>query len=133
MPAVLEASKLGSKAAKAGFDWPDAGGLLEKLAEETEEVRAEIGGSNQDALELEVGDLLFTAVNLARHLQIDPENALRRTNAKFRQRYAAMEQEAGGSDSFESMNNDQKEALWRRAKEAQPGDRAVQMHAGQEP
>ena len=90
MPALLEASKLGSKAAKAGFDWPDAQGLIAKLAEETQELQAEMVSGDRDALELELGDLLFTAVNLARHLKLDPETALRRTNAKFRRRYEAL-------------------------------------------
>ena len=116
MPALLEATKLGSKAAKAGFDWPDAEGLFAKLAEETEELRAEIGKGNRDALEMEMGDLLFTAVNLARHLGVDPESALRRTNGKFRARYQGMERLAGGEASFEAMGADAKEELWSRAK-----------------
>ena len=116
MPALLEAGKLGSKAAKAGFDWPDASGLFAKLAEETEELRAEVASGDRDALELEMGDLLFTSVNLARHLQIDPETALRRANAKFRQRFGAMEAMAGGSAAFEELTAEGKEALWERAK-----------------
>lgn len=117
MPAMLEASRLGSKAAKAGFDWPNAEGLFEKLAEETAELHAEIAVANMDAIEAEFGDLLFTAVNLARHLGIDPESALRRTNAKFRGRYGAMEQFAGGSDAFEAVSLEGKEALWLQAKQ----------------
>ena len=116
MPALLEAGKLGSKAAKAGFDWPDASGLFAKLAEETGELRAELASGDRDALELEMGDLLFTAVNLARHLQVDPETALRRTNAKFRQRFGAMETMAGGSAAFEELTAERKELLWDRAK-----------------
>ena len=116
MPAILEASKLGSKAAKRGFDWPDARGLFDKLAEETAELHAELATGDRDAIEAEFGDLLFTAVNLARHLGVDPESALRRTNAKFRSRYAAMEQAAGGEDAFEALPLEGKEALWTRAK-----------------
>ena len=116
MPAMLEAAKLGSKAAKAGFDWPDAQGLFEKLEEETAELHAEIASGDQDAAEAEFGDLLFTAVNLARHLGIDPESALRRTNAKFRSRYGAMESIAGGPDIFDTLALERKEALWAEAK-----------------
>lgn len=120
MPAMLEASKLGSKAAKVGFDWPDVDGLFDKLAEETAELRAELGEDRQtERVEEELGDLLFTAVNLARHLRVDPEFALRRTNAKFRQRFAAMEQEAGGRAPMEAMSAEELEQLWSRAKQTQ--------------
>ena len=89
MPAVLEARKLGSRAAKVGFDWPNVEGLFDKLAEETAELRAELAADPQnERVEEELGDLLFTAVNLARHLKVDPELALRKTNAKFRRRFA---------------------------------------------
>ena len=117
MPAMLEARKLGSRAAKVGFDWPNADGLFEKLAEETTELREELtGGVHNERVEEELGDLLFTAVNLARHLKVDPELALRKTNAKFRQRFAAMEQEAGGRAQMEAMPADELERLWSRAK-----------------
>jgi XTP/dITP diphosphohydrolase/ATP diphosphatase len=120
MPAILEASKLGSKAAKVGFDWPSVEGLFDKLAEETEELREELaGGARSERVEEELGDLLFTVVNLARHLRVDPEFALRGTNAKFRQRFAAMEQEAGGRAQMESMSAEQLEVLWDRAKNMQ--------------
>lgn len=122
MPAVLEAARLGGKAAKGGFDWPDAGGLFDKLAEEAAELRAEVERKDLPAMEGELGDLLFTAVNLARHLKLDPESALRRTNSKFRSRYGAMEAMAGGSEAFEALSLAAKDALWNRAKEAeQPG------------
>ena len=72
-----------------------------------------------ERVEEELGDLLFTAVNLARHLRIDPELALRKTNAKFRQRFAAMEQEAGGRTRMEAMSADELEQSWSRAKSSE--------------
>ncbi len=121
MPAMLEAAKLGSKAAKAGFDWPSAEGLFDKLAEETEELRDEVDAGDLDLVEAEFGDVLFTMVNLARHLGLDPESALRRTNAKFRSRYAAMEEMAGGAEVFDGASLDEKEGFWGRVKS---GERA---------
>ena len=122
MPALLEAGKLGSRAAKVGFDWPDTAGLFDKLQEEIAELHAELAypSASQSALaiEAEVGDLLFTAVNLARHLKVDPESALRATNAKFRRRFAAMEFAAGGSDALATCTPPQLESLWDQAKAA---------------
>jgi XTP/dITP diphosphohydrolase/ATP diphosphatase len=118
MPAMLEATKLGSKAAKVGFDWPSADGLFDKLAEETAELHAELARNpGSERVEQEMGDLLFTAVNLARHLKVDPEFALRGTNAKFRRRFAAMEGMAGGRDGLEARTADELEVLWRQAKD----------------
>jgi XTP/dITP diphosphohydrolase/ATP diphosphatase len=120
MPAMLEARKLGSRAAKVGFDWPSVEGLFEKLAEETAELREElVCGAQNERVQDELGDLLFTAVNLARHLKVDPEFALRKTNAKFRQRFAAMEQEAGGRTALETMPPEELEQLWKRAKSSE--------------
>ena len=117
MPAMLEAGKLGSRAAKVGFDWPNAEGLFEKLQEEIAEVKAElVPAGKTEAVEDEVGDLLFTAVNLARHLKVDPESALRRANAKFRARFAEMEQAAGGAAALEGMTAEELDALWVQAK-----------------
>jgi XTP/dITP diphosphohydrolase/ATP diphosphatase len=127
MPATLEARKLGSRAAKVGFDWPSVEGLFEKLAEETAELREELASDAQnERVEEELGDLLFTAVNLARHLRIDPELALRKTNAKFRRRFGAMEQEAGGRTRLEAMSADELEHLWNRARssEKQTGEKS---------
>lgn len=121
MPAMLEATKLGSRAAKVGFDWPDVNGLFDKLAEEIAELRAEIAAPETEArrgerIQDELGDLLFTAVHLARHLHVDPEFALRGTNAKFRERFAVMEQEAGGREGLEKLTAEELEGLWERAK-----------------
>jgi ATP diphosphatase len=116
MPATLEASKLGSRAAKVGFDWPSADGLFDKLAEETAELRAEIDRADTDKIEAEFGDLLFTMMNLARHLKVDAESALRRSNAKFRTRFAAMERVSGGAAQLQAMSADELERLWSEAK-----------------
>ena len=121
MPATLEASKLGSKAAKVGFDWPNADGLFDKLAEETAELRVEIARADTDKIEAEFGDLLFTMMNLARHLKVDAESALRRSNAKFRTRFATMERVSGGAAQMAAMPADELERLWSEAKlEVQP-------------
>ena len=121
LPALLEAAKLGSRAHKSGFDWPDVEGIFAKLEEETEELRQAIhdhppssppGG--QDAIVSEVGDMLFTLVNLARRLQVEPEFALRHTNAKFRRRFAAME--AASPQPLEALSAAQLESLWSQAK-----------------
>jgi XTP/dITP diphosphohydrolase/ATP diphosphatase len=116
MPATLEATKLGSRAAKVGFDWPNVDGLFDKLAEETAELHAEIARSDTDKIEAEFGDLLFTAMNLARHLKVDPESALRRTNAKFRTRFASMERASGGHDQLKALSSEDLESLWTQAK-----------------
>jgi ATP diphosphatase len=118
MPATMEAGKLGSKAAKVGFDWPDASGLFAKVDEEIAELMVEVEARHSQNVEEEFGDLLFTAMNLARHLKVDPESALRRTNAKFRARFAAMEAEAGGAEVLKAMPPEALEDLWARAKVA---------------
>ncbi len=116
MPAILEASKLGSRAAKVGFDWPDPQGLFDKLHEEIAELQAEVSAQQQDAMEDELGDLLFTAVNLARHLHVDPESALRRANAKFRARFTAIEHAAGGPGALSALTPAALDLLWHDAK-----------------
>ena len=118
MSALSEAGKIGSRAAKAGFDWPDVGGVLAKLREETAELESEIGSERHDAIAEELGDLLFTVANLARHCKVDPELALRDANAKFRRRFAAME--AAGAGPLEELSSEQLEALWQRSKGAEP-------------
>ena len=126
LPAMLEAGKLGSRAAKCGFDWPEVEGLFTKLAEETSELREAISNSGsisasqkQHEIEGEVGDLLFTMVNLARRLKVDPEMALRGTNAKFRSRFQAMEKEA--TAPLESLSLETLDELWVSAKKSDVG------------
>ena len=119
MPAVMEAGKLGSRAAKVGFDWPDAEGLFAKLQEEIAELQAETakGSAAQPILlEEELGDLLFTAVNLARHLKVDAESALRAATAKFRRRFRSMEASAGGFDALALLSPGELDRLWSQAK-----------------
>lgn len=120
MPALLEAGKLGARAAKVGFDWPDADGLFAKLEEEIGELRAEIqkdsGSASSVAIEEELGDLMFTVVNLARHLRVDPESALRRSNTKFRRRFVAMEREAKEGGGLAALGPEELDARWRQAK-----------------
>ena len=121
MAGLVEARKLGAKAAKVGFDWPDASGLFDKLDEEIAEVQAELAADAPDAsrVEDEIGDVLFTVTNLARHLQVDPEQALKKANAKFRRRFGAMEHSAGGAAAMRGMGPAALEALWARAKDAE--------------
>ena len=125
MPAVLEAAKLGSRAAKVGFDWPDSDGLFAKLQEEILELKAEVvktDAASRNGVSEELGDLLFTTINLARHLKVDSESALRSTNAKFRRRFATMEASAGGFDAMSALAPAELEVLWKQAKcEGSPG------------
>jgi MazG family protein len=140
MPSLLEASKISSRAAQVGFDWPNVEGLFNKLHEEADELKEElkefpapgprpqgrgvagsgrpvIAGELQIRLEEEVGDLFFVVVNIARYLSVDPESALRKTNRKFRRRFQWMEErlrEAGKSPEQAGM--DELETLWQQAK-----------------
>jgi XTP/dITP diphosphohydrolase/ATP diphosphatase len=122
MPATLEAYKLGSRAAKVGFDWPDSAGLFAKMDEELAEMMVEVEAKHSENVEAEFGDLMFTAMNLARHLKIDAESALRRSNAKFRRRFGAMERSVGGPEGLRSLSPDKLEALWAQAKELEDSE-----------
>jgi MazG family protein len=126
MPALAEAAKLGSKAAKAGFDWPHWRALLPKIAEETAELEAEASSDDparKSAIEAELGDLLFTAVNLGRHLGVDPEMALRSCNLRFRQRFREME--LASAKPLEELSPPELEELWSAAKRKLAGDCTV--------
>jgi XTP/dITP diphosphohydrolase/ATP diphosphatase len=117
MPALAEAAKLGAKAQKAGFDWASWRDLLPKLAEETAELEAEASSDDparKAAVEAELGDLLFTVVNLGRHLGVDAEMALRGCNLRFRERFREMELSA--PRPLESLSPAELEALWAQAK-----------------
>ena len=117
LPALERAQKLQRRAARTGFDWPDIDGPRAKIDEELAELDAE---SEPGAQEEELGDLLFALVNLARHLNIDPEGALRKANRKFEARFRSIEKVPGFSD----LSLDEMEALWTRAKADQAGSSA---------
>ena len=114
LPALMRADKLQRRAAKRGFDWPDTEGPVEKLREEIEEVKEAVTSGTAAEVEGEVGDFLFSAVNLARKLGVDPEVALRGANDKFTRRFNAVEHKA--SAPLETLSLDEMEALWQDAK-----------------
>jgi len=120
LPELTRAFKLQKRAARVGFDWPDAGAVLAKLREELAELEVEIETGDCDAAEDELGDLLFVCTNLARKLDLDPGHALRRSNAKFERRFGAMEVLADGR--LAEMDIDQLEALWQQVKRRSPAD-----------
>lgn len=117
LPGLSRAAKLQRRAARVGFDWPDIEGVLDKIEEEIGELREALRkGDEAHAME-ELGDLLFAQVNLARHLNADPEQALRQTNAKFERRFGYVEQQvnAGGHD-WEQLSLDTLDQWWDEAK-----------------
>jgi XTP/dITP diphosphohydrolase/ATP diphosphatase len=133
MPALAEAAKLGSKAGKAGFDWPTWRELLPKLAEETAELEVEAASKDparKPAVEAELGDLLFTVVNLSRHLQVDAEMALRGCNRRFRERFRQME--LASERPLEELSGDELEALWAGAKKKLAAEEAAALAASAE-
>ncbi len=114
LPALTRAHKLQNRAARVGFDWDAAKGVLDKIKEETDELSTAIEADDADAVEDELGDLLFTAVNLSRKLGHEPESALRRANAKFERRFRRME--ALLERPIEDADMDEMESAWDRAK-----------------
>ena len=117
-PALMRAEKLQKRAARVGFDWPDVAPVLEKVLEELGELKSEIdGGGNSERLREEAGDLLFSCVNVLRHVKVDPEAALRSANAKFERRFRAVEAALAAEDR-QPLDADlaELEALWQRAK-----------------
>src|SRR5580698_2293660 len=117
MPALAEATKLGAKAQKSGFDWPNWRDVLSKLAEETAELEAEaasVDPARKPAVEAELGDLLFTVVHLGRHLGVDAEMALRGCNLRFRERFREME--LASARPLEELTAPELEELWVQAK-----------------
>ncbi len=118
LPGLTRAEKLQKRAARGGFDWPEISQVLDKMSEELRELEAEIdAGASKDRLEDELGDVLFTIANLARHLKLDPETALRRTNNKFEQRFRAIEHALLKDNKvMREMSLDELESLWQAAK-----------------
>jgi ATP diphosphatase len=117
LPALIRAVKLQEKASKVGFDWNDAGAVLAKLREETAEIEAALATGDAAAVRDEIGDVLFVVANLARHLDVDPETALRGTNAKFERRFAHIEAELGRDGRRPAdASLAEMDALWNAAK-----------------
>jgi ATP diphosphatase len=114
LPALERAAKLQRRAARVGFDWPDKSGPRAKIDEELAELDAE---TDHHRMLDELGDLLFAVVNLSRHLNVEPEAALREANVKFEQRFRAIEKTPG----FDQLSLAEKEKLWIAAKKAQAG------------
>jgi MazG family protein len=127
-PALVEALKISKKAAGVGFEWPDANGVLDKIREEAAELVEAREALAPEQVEAELGDLLFTVVNLARFLHVDPEQALRKTNARFRERFRYIEERVAAAGSRLDETDLQKlENLW------QEGKQRGRLHSVKEP
>ena len=119
MPALLRALEVSKRAARAGFEWDSVFGVLDKLHEEETELREALQQSARDRVEQEIGDLLFTVVNIARHAKVNPEESLRQMVDRFIQRFQWMEEQARAQGRpLESLSPDEWEALWQQAKQA---------------
>lgn len=117
LPALVRAAKIGRRAGRVGFDWPDRAGPRQKITEELSELDAAIGEDDRDAVAAEMGDLLFAVVNLCRHLELDPEACLRGTNHRFEQRFRLVEADVHDSGGdWGDFDLDQLEELWQAAK-----------------
>jgi len=116
LSALLTARRIQEKAAAVGFDWPGPADVLDKIEEETAELRAEIDGGATERHEAELGDLLFAVVNIARFLRIDPEAALRKTNLRFRKRFGLIEDRFWGED-LRDIGLEAMDRVWEEAKE----------------
>ena len=121
LPALLKAHRLGTKAARVGFDWPDEAGILDKVDEELAELRTAVGDGDAKRVREELGDLLFTLAMLARRLEIDPEAALERANLKFTERFSRVEREVRRRGiKIEEAGLELLDRLWTEAKGATP-------------
>lgn len=117
LPALSRAAKLGNRARRVGFDWPNRNGVRDKIQEELEELEAAVGSRQQDAVEEEFGDLVFAVVNMARHLEIDPEKALTGANRKFERRFRDMERAIVDDDRrLKDLSLESLDKRWRAAK-----------------
>ena len=117
LPSLIRAKKLQKRAARIGFDWKDANKVINKIEEELEELKIEHFKNNKDNVAEEVGDILFTIVNLTRHYDLDPEDIMRRSNLKFEKRFKAMEKYAQLNNlELDGMSVDQLEEVWQKIK-----------------
>jgi len=117
LPALMEAFQISRRAARVGFDWDEVGGVFDKLTEEIAELRKALSPLDREAVEEELGDLLFTVVNLSRFLSLDPEVMLKQSNEKFKQRFMAMEAEARNAKvDLSKLSKEKLEELWQSAK-----------------
>jgi len=117
LPALTRAAKLGKRASSAGFDWPDINGVVDKIEEEIQELRAALRENNQAEIQAELGDVLFSIANLGRHVKVDLETALRQTNTKFERRFRYIEmrlRERGKTPQESSL--EEMDVLWEEAK-----------------
>jgi nucleoside triphosphate diphosphatase len=120
LPALMRALKLQQKAGKVGFDWNDPKAVLAKIREEADEIGAELDAGHRDKVAAEIGDLMFAVVNLARHMDVDPEGALRATNLKFERRFAAIEDALAATGKTPAdATLAEMDALWDKAKAAE--------------
>jgi MazG family protein len=120
LPALVEAQKIAAKAAGAGFDWENIEQVFDKLREELAEIDAARATGSPAKIEDEIGDLLFVVVNIARFLKVDPEQALRKTNTKFRRRFSHVEEGlAAHGKTPQQATIDEMEALWQAAKHSE--------------
>jgi tetrapyrrole methylase family protein/MazG family protein len=119
LPSLFEAYKIGKKANKVGFDWNDKDPCLDKISEEMEELKEALENKNHQEISEELGDVLFSLTNFARHLKINPEEALKNTNQKFRDRFKFIENElAKLNKNWQDYNLDELDQLWDKAKKA---------------
>ncbi|WP_438767464.1 nucleoside triphosphate pyrophosphohydrolase [Kushneria sp. TE3] len=122
LPALSRANKLSSRASRAGFDWPDHHGALDKIREELAELEVEIEAGHQENMNAELGDLLFAVVNLARHLKVDPEQALRGTGQRFENRFRYVEKAVQASGRpIDAIDLETLEGHWQDAKRVERG------------
>lgn len=117
LPALMRAAKLSKKAARTGFDWPEASAIVDKLHEETAELEQAMASGDKAEIKSEIGDVLFTVVNIARYQSIDPEEALRDMLGRFTSRFSRIEQEAEAQGrSVSDMTLEEMDAIWDKAK-----------------
>ena len=113
LPPILKAKKIQKKASKKGFDWKDSIGVIEKVDEELEELKLEIQQNNNENIKDELGDLLFSIINLSRHLEIDASEAINQANHKFVKRFRLMEEEISqGNQKIDNLTSEELEEFW---------------------